>query len=130
MHHLELQFLQQRLADIHAAGGQLVAISPELPDKALSTREKHALEYQVLSDVGNKVADQYGLVMKIPEVIRPLYLQWGLDLPRFNGEDTWELPIPATYVLNKDGKVVSAYVNKNYSERMEPEAIIRALEII
>lgn len=125
---LEFKSLHDILPQIKQHGATLIGVSPELPDNSMNTIEKHNLQFEVLSDVGNKVADQYGLVMKVPEVIRPLYLEWGLDLPTINGEDTWELPIPATYVINTDGKIVAAYVNKNYTERMEPSDIIKALE--
>lgn len=127
---LEFKSLHDILPQIKQLGATLIGISPELPDNSLDTMEKHNLQFEVLSDVGNKIADQYGLVMKVPEIIRPLYLDWGLDLPKFNGEDTWELPIPATYVINRNGKIIKAYVNKNYTERMEPTDIIKALETV
>lgn len=127
---LEFKSLHDVLPQIKQHGATLIGISPELPDNSLGTVEKHNLQFEVLSDVGNKVAEQYGLVMKVPEVIRPLYLEWGLDLPTVNGENTWELPIPATYVINTDGKIITAYVNKNYTERMEPNDIIKALEVL
>ena len=127
---LEFKSLHDILPQIKQHGAILIGVSPELPDNSMSTVEKHNLQFEVLSDVGNKVALQYGLVMKVPEVIRPLYLEWGLDIPAVNGEDTWELPIPATYVINTDGKIVSAYVNKNYTERMEPDDIIKVLETL
>lgn len=127
---LEFKSLHDILPQIKQHDATLIGISPELPDNSMNTVEKHHLQFEVLSDVGNKVADQYGLVMKVPEVIRPLYLEWGLDLPTFNGEDTWELPIPATYIINTDGKIISAYVNKNYTERMEPDDIIKALKTL
>lgn len=127
---LEFKSLHEILPQIKKLGATLIGISPELPDNSLDTIEKHNLQFEVLSDVGNKVSEQYGLIMKVPEVIRPLYREWGLDLPKFNGEDTWELPIPATYVINRNGKIVSAYINKNYTERMEPANIIKALEAL
>lgn len=127
---LEFKSLHDILPQIKQLDATLIGISPELPDNSINTVEKHHLQFEVLSDIGNKIADQYGLVMKVPEVIRPLYLEWGLDLPNFNGEDTWELPIPATYIINTDGKVISAYVNKNYTERMEPDDIIKALKTL
>ena len=127
---LEFKSLHEILPQIKQHGATLIGISPELPDNSMNTIEKHKLQFEVLSDVGNKVADQYGLVMKIPEVIRPIYLEWEIDLPTLNGEDTWELPIPATYVINTDAKIVAAYVNKNHTERMEPSDIIEALEAL
>jgi peroxiredoxin len=127
---LEFKSLHEILPQINELGATLVGISPELPDNSLSTIEKHQIQFEVLSDVGNTIAEAYGIVMKVPEVIQPLYLQWGLDLPKVNGEDTWELPIPATYVINRKGEIVAAYVNKNYTERMEPADIIKALQAI
>ena len=127
---LEFKSLHDIMPQIEQRGATLVGVSPELPDSTLNTIEKHQLKFEVLSDVGNKLARQYGLVMSVPEIVRPLYLEWGLDLPQFNGEETWELPIPATYVINTDSKIVAAYVNINYTERMEPTDIIKALDSI
>lgn len=127
---LEFKSLHDILPQIKQHGASLIGISPELPDNSMNTVEKHNLQFEVLSDVGNKVAEQYGLVMKVPEVVRPLYLEWGIDLPAVNGEESWELPIPATYVINTDGKIAKAYINKNYTERMEPDEIIKALEAL
>jgi len=127
---LEFKSLHDIMPQIEERGATLIGVSPELPDSTLNTIEKHQLKFEVLSDVGNKLARQYGLIMSVPEIIRPLYLEWGLDLPQFNGEDTWELPIPATYVINTDGKIFAAYLNKNYTERMEPTDIIKALDSI
>lgn len=125
---LEFKALNDVLPQIQELGAKLVGISPELPDNSMDTIEKHSLQFEVLSDVGNKVARQYGIVMDVPSLMRPLYLKWGLDVPKANGDDTWELPIPATYVLNSDGRIALAYVNKNYTERLEPAEIITALE--
>ena len=127
---LEFKALNDSLSTIKSLGANLVGISPELPDNSLSTAEKHALEFDLLSDVGNIVARDYGIVMDVPASMRPLYLQWGLDVPSTNGDDTWELPIPATYVIDTDGTIVFAYVNKNYTERLEPAEIITALQSI
>ena len=127
---LEFKSVHDVLPQIKQLGATLVGVSPELPDNSMDTIEKHQLQFEVLSDVGNKIARQYGIVMDVPDVMRPLYLQWGLDLPKFNGDNTWELPIPATYVINKDGKIISAYINKNYTQRMEPDDIITALKTL
>ncbi len=125
---LEFKALSDRVPQIHELGARLIGVSPELPDNSMGTVEKHQLQFEVLSDVGNKVAREYGIVMEVPEVFRPLYHQWGLDVPAINGSETWELPIPATYVINSDGRIASAYVNKIYIERMEPADIITALK--
>lgn len=125
---LEFKALTDALPDIKRLGATLIGVSPELPDVARETVSKHKLPFEVLSDVGNNVANQFGLVMEVYEELRPLYLEWGLDIPSANGDDNWQLPIPATYVINLNGKVISAYVNVDYTSRMEPDAIIEVLE--
>jgi peroxiredoxin len=127
---LEFKALADCLSQIEGLGASLVGISPELPDVSLSTVENHQLPFQVLSDVGNKVSRQYGIVMNVPAEMRALYLQWGLDVPAVNGDESWDLPIPATYVIEQDGTITFAYINKNYTERCEPENIIEALQKI
>jgi len=127
---LEFKALHDILPQIKELGASLVGISPELPDNSLDTIEKHQLQFEVLTDVGNTIARQYGLVMDVPEIMRPVYSQWGIDLPALNGDDSWELPIPATFVIGRDSKIISAYINKNYTERMEPVDIIKALQTL
>lgn len=125
---LEFRALHNVLPQIQALGASLVGISPELPDNSMDTVKKHQLQFDVTSDVGNKVARQYGIVMEVPAAMRSLYMQWELDVPAVNGDDSWELPIPATYVIDSDGRIALACVNKNYTERLEPADIITALE--
>jgi peroxiredoxin len=125
---LELNALQARLAEIRAANGRLIAVSPEKPDASLSHAEKLSLEFDVLCDQGNRVARDYGLIMRVPQSLRPLYLQWGIDLPAANGDDSYELPVPATYVIAPTGQIPAAYVDKDYTKRMEPDDIIAALK--
>ena len=127
---LEFKALNDSLPTLKKLGASLVGISPELPDNSMSTAQKHALEFEILSDVGNVTARDYGIVMDVPETMRPLYLEWGLDVPTANGDDSWELPIPATYVIDGNGKIVLAHINKNYTVRLEPSEIIKALESI
>ena len=125
---LEFKALSDALPKINQLGAKLIGISPELPDNSMSTKEKHQLPFDVLRDVGNKVAREYGIVMDVPPSRVPLYIKWGLNVPRTNGDESWELPIPATYVIDEDGKVTFAFVNKNYTERCEPAEIIKALQ--
>jgi peroxiredoxin len=107
-----------------------VAISPELPERALSTREEKTLGFDVLSDVGNAVARQYGLVFALPDRLRPIYQAFGIDLPAFNGDETFELPMPATYVVATDGTIVKAFVDADYTKRMEPAEAVAALKAL
>ncbi|MCZ6468973.1 MAG: peroxiredoxin-like family protein, partial [Candidatus Dadabacteria bacterium] len=100
---LELNAYQKHLDEINDLGASLVAISPETPDNSLSTAEKNDLKFDVLSDVGNKTANQFGLVFKLPSELHEIYLKFGINIPKFNGDDSWEIPMPGTYVIDKDG---------------------------
>ena len=124
---LELQALQTLLPEIKALGANLVGISPETPDNSMTTVEKQQLQFDVLSDVGNKTARDYGLLFTVYEEMRPLYLKWGLDIPASNGDDSWELPVPATYIIDSNCVARAAHVDKDYTKRMEPEQILTAL---
>jgi peroxiredoxin len=124
---LELQALQAYLPQFREIGASLIGISPETPDHALTTAERHALEFEVLIDSGNRVARDYGLLYAVHEPMRPLYQRWGLDVPAYNGEDSWELPVPATYLIDRDSVVRAAHVDKDYTRRMEPRLILEAL---
>ena len=127
---LELNALQQKLPEIRECGARLIAVSPEKPDNSLTHIEKLNLDFDVLSDPGNQVAGVYGLIMEVPETLRPLYLQWGIDLPAANGDDSHQLPVPATFVIDRNGVIQAAYVDKDYTKRMEPEAIVAALKAL
>jgi len=124
---LELQALQALLPEIKALGASLIGISPETPDNSMTTAEKHQLEFDVLSDIGNKTARDYGLIFTVYEEMRPLYLKWGLDVPTSNGDNSWELPVPATYVIDSNRVARAAHVDKDYTKRMEPQQIMTAL---
>ena len=124
---LEFRALMEHLPQIRAAGGSLIGISPETPDTSRATVEKHQLEFEVLSDSGNHTARDYGLVMTVYEEMRPLYLEWGLDIPAANGDQSWDLPVPATYVIDTNRIVRAAFVERDYTRRMEPVDIVSAL---
>ena len=127
---LEFRALQARLPEFKALGATLVGISPETPDVSLTTVEKSNLEFEVLSDVGNQVIKEYGLLCVVDEKMRPLYLEWGIDVPAANGDGTYELPIPATYVIDRKGVIHAAHVDKNYINRMDPGDIVEVLQAI
>lgn len=124
---LELRALQQALPDIQAQGATLVAISPETPDHSLSAAEKHELTFEVLSDVGNQVARQFGLVFQLPSELLPIYEKFGIDIAAHNGDESYELPIPATYVVDRNGTIVHEFVDADYTRRLEPIEIVEAL---
>ena len=127
---LELHALQSCLPEIKALGGSLIGISPETPDKAMAAIDEHQLEFEVLSDIGNKTARRYGLLFTVYEEMRPLYLKWGLDVPASNGDNSWELPVPATYIIDRNGVVAAAHVDKDYTKRMEPGTVLATLQAL
>jgi peroxiredoxin len=124
---LELKALQEVNDEIKALGARLVAISPELPDETLSTAEKNDLEFEVLSDTDNKVADQYGLSFSLAEELRPIYKNWGADVATVNDDPDWRLPLPATYVIDQDGRIVHSFTDEDYTARLEPDEILDSL---
>ena len=127
---IELCVLQQALPEFKSHGARLIAISPQLPDESMSTAEKNELSFPVLSDAGNKVAKEFGLVFTLSEQLRPLYESFNIDLPATNGDKSFELPIPATFIIDSDGVVKGAFVNADYKQRMDPSDIINVLKEI
>ncbi len=119
--------MQLALPRMRELGATLVAVSPETPDNSLSTAEKNSLTFEVLSDVGNRVAHQFGIVFQLPEDLRPIYAGFGINLSAANGDDMFELPIPATYVIDTDRKICMAFVEPDYTKRLDPEEIIATL---
>jgi peroxiredoxin len=127
---IQLRAYQAILPEMTALGARLVAISPQLPDGSLSTSEANALTFDVLSDVGNAVARRFGLVWSLPEELRAALRSNNKALPGINGDESWELPVPATYVVAQDGRVALAAVEVDYRKRLEPEAILTALRTL
>jgi peroxiredoxin len=124
---LELRAYQTILSEIRAAGGDFIAISPQTPDNSLSTAEKNALKFEVLSDHGNRVASQFGIAYAIPEVVKKTTSMFGADIAAINGADDDRLPISATYVIGPDRLIVLASVDPDFRVRLEPADALAAL---
>ena len=125
---LELKALNDYLAQFKTQSAQLIAISPQLPDETLSTTQKNELEFDVLSDVSNRVAEQFGLLFTLDERIQALYTQFGIDFEHYYGDKSFKLPLPATYVINQEDVITYAFLNEDYTLRAEPIDIMAALE--
>ncbi|EMI56577.1 peroxiredoxin-like family protein [Rhodopirellula sallentina] len=126
---LQLRAMQQRLPEIHALGAELVAISPEMPDSSLSHEEQETLEFPVLSDQDARVAAEYGVAWEVPELIlEHMRNDRNLELSKINGGNGSVLPIPATFVIDRDGVVTWRFVDVDYRHRAEPDDIINALK--
>lgn len=124
---MELRALQKALPTLEGMGATLVAVSPQTPDEGLSTAEKNALAFPVLSDHGSAVAQAFGIAFDLAEELRPIYARFNHALPDVNGVDSWALPVPATFVIARDGRVALAFVDPDYRNRLEPAAILAAL---
>ena len=126
--HLALRAYQQALPQLQAGGATLVAISPQTPDHSRAFAEKLKLTFALLSDMDNQVARQFGLVFTIDEAVRGAYKQVGADLPAFNGKDSWDLPVAGTFLIDQSGTVRLAFVDPDFTRRLEPSVIIARLE--
>jgi peroxiredoxin len=126
---MTLHYLQEQLPNIQSKGASLLALTPELPDKSISTSEKHQLQFEVLSDVGNKVAKEYGVVFKLTDAVAESY-QKAFDLHGFNGDESDELPLAATYVINQEGTIVYTFLDAEYRNRAEAKGILAVLDSI
>jgi len=124
---MEMKALHDALPEIESRGARLVGMSPETPDKAMSTAERHEIAIDILSDAGNKVSEQIGLVFELPQALRPIYEKFGTDLAAYNGDDSFKLPVPATYIIGQDGVIVFDFVNADYTLRLEPSEIVAKL---
>lgn len=127
---LQLRAYQRVLPELRALGATLVAISPEPPDASLSTQEKNALEFEVLSDVEAHAAKAYGVLFELSDELREAYIGMGKDLSEINADGAWHLPIPATYVIAPNGRIELAYVDPEYRNRLEPADILAAVRAI
>lgn len=125
---LELKALQLRNEEFKALGVKLIAISPQSPDSSMTTKERNELEFEVLSDNNNIVAKDYGLVFSLAQELRPIYESFKIDIPSSNGEDSYEIPMPATYLINKNKEIVFSFVDEDYTKRCEPQDIIDAIK--
>ncbi len=122
----QLEALDEALPQIQQAGASVVGISPQTVKQAFFMHDQHKLHFPLLSDAGNQVARQFGLVYRVGEAQQQLYARTFTNLPFINGDTSWELPIPAVFVIDRDGTILFASANADYTERVEPGEIVRS----
>jgi peroxiredoxin len=127
---MELEALQEAVPEFIAAGATLVALSPNVERFVRQIVRKHQLVFPVLLDRGNAIAARYGLVYTLPDYLKELYQQFGNDLVKFNGDDSWTLPMPARFVIDREGLIRSADVSPDYTVRSDPAKAIMAVRAI
>ncbi len=128
---LQLRALQEKLAEINSLGATLIAISPQVPDDSLTESDIKNMEFAVLSDQDANVAEEYGVAWEVPGILMEhMRVDRKLDFEKINNGNTTILPIPATFVLDRNGKVVWRFVDVDYRTRSEPNDIINALKAL
>jgi len=123
----QLEAMNRVRPEIEQAGASLVAISPETTKQSFFMADQHRLGFRLLSDAGNQVARQFRLVYRVPDAQQAIYRRSFINLPFINGDESWELAIPATYILERDSTVLYASANEDYTERPEPVEIVERL---
>ncbi len=124
---MELQALEALRPEIERLGGSLVAISPQTQVNSRKSRRENGLGFPILSDHGNEVAAAFGLRFALPDYLVELYRGLGNQLPSFNGEGSWTLPMPGRFVIGQDRIVRYAEVHPDYTRRPEPEELLPVL---
>jgi peroxiredoxin len=124
---MELQALREALPQFEHLGASLVAISPQSGPNSRKSVRQNALGFPILSDPHNDVAAAFGLRFALPDYLVDLYKGLRTDLPEFNGDASWTLPMPGRFVVGQDGVILYAEVNPDYTRRPEPEDMLPAL---
>jgi peroxiredoxin len=123
----QMEAMNLIVSQIEQAGASLAAVSPQTVKQSFFMHDQHKLKFPLFSDVSNRVARQFGLVYRVPDEQQALYKRTFVNLPFVNGDDSWELPIPATCVIDREGTVLYASANEDYAERPEPKDILEFL---
>ncbi|MDT8446377.1 MAG: peroxiredoxin-like family protein [bacterium] len=127
---LEIKALGDSLEAFQAAGASLLVVSPQRAEFSSRQVEQGQLKFPVLEDPGNQLAARYGLVFTLDPSLRPLYEQLGIDIPAYNGDTSFQLPFPATFVVDRPGKVRFRFVDSDYRKRAEPQEILDVLNYL
>jgi len=127
---LELDALKKATEEFKALGATFIAISPQLQSFNQEFTEEKKLTFEILSDPGNEVAQRYGLTFKLPEDLKEIYVKFNIDLEKYNGDDSWTLPLPARLIIDQKGIIRYAEINADYTVRPDPEETIAALKKI
>lgn len=126
----DLRALDEARPRLEQIGATLVAISPQTGPNSRKTKQDLNLGFPILADVGGKVAAQFGLRWTLPENLKSLYKQFGVDLPGFNGDQSWTLPMPARFVIGVDSIIRYSEVSPDYTHRPEPSVLFPVLETL
>jgi peroxiredoxin len=127
---LHLAVLKDSLPELQKRNAQLITITPQTPDKSLAQFKEDGGLFEVLSDLDNQVMKNYKLYFEMPKNLLALYEKFGIDLESFNGTGRTGLPVPGSFVIDTNGKVIAMFADNDYKLRMEPKDMLEALDKI
>jgi peroxiredoxin len=127
---MELEALQEINPEVERLGARIAVLTPELERYTRSLHKKLNLTFDILTDLHLKTAEQFGLEFTLPDYLRDLYKSFGSTLDRFHGESEYRLPMPARYVVDKQGIIRAADVNVDYTIRTEPSETLQQLRVM
>ena len=122
--------MQAELSELDELGATMVALTPQLPEHNQAMTDKNTLNFHLLSDPGNAYAAELGLRFELPAEVKEIYAGFGIDLPKYNGDDSWSLPVPARLVIDTTGVIRAADVDVDYTRRPEPSKTVADLKAI
>ncbi len=126
---LELRCMQEIYPEVKSLGAEIVAISPQIKEFSRKTKQENGIDFPVLSDIDNRVARTFGLIFELIKHIANIYrLNFDLDLKAINGNEDYEFPIPATYIVKQDGTIHYSFIDADYMNRLEPKVLIDKLK--
>ncbi len=125
----QLEAMNLILPEIKDAGASLVAISPQTVQQSFFMVDQHKLRFPLLSDANNQIAQRFGLAYRVPDYQQSIYQRAMVNLPFANGDDSWQLPMPVTYILDRDHTILYASSDPDYTERPEPAEILQNLKL-
>jgi peroxiredoxin len=124
----QMEAMNQIVPQIEQAGATFVAISPQTVKQSYFMHDQHKLQFPLLSDAGNKISRQFRLTYRVPAAQEAIYRRAFVNLAFTNGDESWELPIPATFIINRDTTIIYKSSNEDYTERPEPSELLSALQ--
>jgi len=127
---MELAAMQAALPQIAERGGSVIGISPQTQANSRKSAQKNELTFPILNDVKGEVAAGFGIRFNLPDYLVDLYKSFKNDLPAFNGDPSWTLPMPARYVIGSDGVIAYAEVNPDYTKRPDPSELLPVLDCL
>lgn len=127
---LELRVLKESVPAFREHDARILAVSPQQPDRSLEQVREDGFPFEILSNLDNSVMQDYDLFFQVPEDLVAVYRRMGLDLADYNGDGRYVLPVPGTFIIDRDGMIRAAFADVDYTKRMEPAAILEALEAL